>query len=153
MNQLMMVRCKQQKLLIRTTIVIVLTLELPGLNKLYYMKTLTTIGFFFLSVMLTALSCASQVNLSRIVSESRNDTRNLVYVDSSGNGYERGLIGGMRVKVVFRNIGFSKQSNVVKVEGVTTVYSDEKDTVGFCCVNYFIGQPMKGYITKVRKLG
>jgi hypothetical protein len=106
-----------------------------------------------LLLLLITLDCTSQVNLSKTVSISVNELPNLSYVDSSGNGYERGLVGGMRMKVVFRNVDFKKYTGVVQVEGVIAVFNNEKDTVGLCCVDYFIAQPVSGYLTKIRKLG
>ncbi len=99
------------------------------------------------------LSCASQLNLSKAISESKNETINLSYIDSSGKGYERGLIGGMRMKVIFRNIEFTKQANLIKVEGVAAVFFNEKDRVGLSGGCDCVAQPVKGYLTKIRKLG
>jgi len=117
------------------------------------MKSFIINSFFPLFLMLTTLSCASQNNFVKKVSESRNDSPHLSYLDSSGKGYERGLIGGMRMKVVFKRIEFDKNSSLVKVEGVATAFFNEADTVGLCCVDFFIAQPLKGYLTKIRKLG
>ena len=117
------------------------------------MKSMIINNALLLLPMLTTLSCVSQTNLSNAVSESRNGALNLSYIDSSGKGYEKGLVGGMRMKVMFRNIQFNKQTNFVNVEGLATVFFNERDTIGLCCVDYFIAKPIKGYLTNIIRLG
>lgn len=117
------------------------------------MKTFVINSFFPLFLMFTTLSCASQKNLVQKLSESRNDSPHLSYLDSSGKGYERGLIGGMQMKVIFKRIEFDKKTSLLIVEGQTTTYISQTDTVGLCCVGFFIAQPNNGYLTKIKKLG
>src|SRR6266498_1679665 len=117
------------------------------------MKTFKVNRFSFLITIVTALSCASQSNLSKTLSKSTNVEWRLSYIDSSGKTYQRGLYGGVAMKVVFKNVEAIKKNNLVKVEGMTTAFFNDKDTVGLCCVNYFIARPVNGYLTKIRKLG
>jgi len=95
----------------------------------------------------------SQVNLSQQLLITRNKDPKLKYIDSSGNRYARGKYADMPMTVDFYFVEFNRTNKTVTVRGIATVLKDKNDTIGLCCVNYFIAKPIRGYLTSIRKLG
>lgn len=136
------------------TLAIVLILVQRGLENLKKMKPIMKAYIFLLPLMLLTLGCASQKKLVTAISESRNNEWGLSYIDSSGNIYNSwGVYGGLTMTVIFSRIEFNKETSHLKIEGLTTTPAMSSDTIGLCCVDYFIAQPVNGYLTNIRKMG
>lgn len=103
---------------------------------------------------ISVFSCSAQRNLSKVFSESQNDKR-LEYKDSSGKYYSswESSIGGLFLFVLVNKVEFDPVHTVVNIKGITSSGYDSKDTVGLCCVHYFLAKPVNGILTNIRNLG
>jgi hypothetical protein len=112
-----------------------------------------TIKFILVITCGASLNCQAQKDLSNVLAKYNSTLDVLEYRDSSGNYYDRGDYGGLFLEVYFRKVEFDFCTKLVKVEGITSSGSNEKDTVGLCCVYYFLAVPINGYLTNIRNLG
>jgi len=99
-------------------------------------------------------SCKAQ-DLGLLLAKSETTENHLEYWDSIGKYYDRGEYSGVALQVIFSVVQFNASTKKVKVQGITSAGFNRQnhDTLGLCCVQYFLATPVGQKLTKLRLLG
>jgi hypothetical protein len=87
-----------------------------------------------------------------VLQNSENLKEWFAYEDKDNNVFQTKILTGIPMKVVFKNVAITKKSETFLIEGLTVV-ANMKDTLGLCCIDYFLAKRKGDSIYNIRRLG